>query len=48
MLRLTLFSWIAGVFLAKGFWWTMFAVFCPFYAWYLIVGRILIMAGVAT
>ncbi|HMX99906.1 MAG TPA: hypothetical protein PKC44_09055 [Agitococcus sp.] len=44
---LFLFSWIAGVVLAKGFWWTLLAVFCPFYAWYLIVERVLVMTGVA-
>ena len=42
-----IFFWIAGVVLAKGFWWTLLAVFCPFYAWYLIVERVLVMTGVA-
>jgi hypothetical protein len=43
-----LFSWIAGVVLAKGFWLTITAIFCPFYAWYLVIERILIMTGIAT
>ena len=43
---LLLFSWIAGVVLAKGFWWTMLTIFFPFYAWYLIIERILLMTGV--
>ena len=40
------FSWIAGVVLAKGFWLTALAISIPFYAWYLIVERVMQMAGV--
>ena len=43
-----LFSWIAGIVLAKGFWLTVAATFCPFYAWYLVVERVLIMVGIET
>lgn len=29
--------WVFGVFLAKGFWSTVFALFIPFWAWYLSI-----------
>ena len=45
---LFLLLWVAGVVLAKGFWLTVTAIFCPFYAWYLIIERLLVMFGVAT
>ncbi len=35
-----LFWWLAGFALAKGFWSTL-ACFFPFYAWYLVVERVL-------
>jgi len=38
--------WIAGVVLAKGFLSTFFAVFIPFWAWYLVVEKLLLIAGV--
>ena len=38
--------WIAGVVLAKGFWWTVLAITVPFYAWYLVVERVMQMAGI--
>lgn len=36
------FVWIAGVVIANGFWSTFFAVVFPFWAWYLVVERIII------
>jgi hypothetical protein len=33
-------AWLAGVVYAAG-WWKVAAVFCPFYAWYLVVERAL-------
>lgn len=33
--------WIAGVVLAKGFWSTVFAFLLPFWAWYLVVERVI-------
>jgi hypothetical protein len=33
--------WIAGVVLAQGFWSTLASVFIPFWAWYLVVERIM-------
>ena len=32
-----LFCWMVGIVLAKGFWWTMFAICCPFYGHYKVV-----------
>jgi len=40
-----LFTWIAGVVIAKGFWWTVFSIFIPFVSWYLVVEKILIKTG---
>lgn len=37
--------WVAGVVLAQGFWSTLFSIFVPFYAWYLVVERAMKMAG---
>ncbi|HET8686456.1 MAG TPA: hypothetical protein VFM18_07305 [Methanosarcina sp.] len=37
--------WVAGIVLAKGFWLTVLAVCFPLYAWYLIVEKIMIIAG---
>jgi hypothetical protein len=34
------FTWIAGVVLASG-WWKLLAVFMPFYGWYLVVEKAL-------
>jgi hypothetical protein len=34
-------GWIAGVVIAKGFWSTTFALFIPFWSWYLVVEQIL-------
>ena len=34
---LLLLSWIAGVVLANGFWSTVFSIFIPPWAWYLVV-----------
>lgn len=37
--------WLAGMVLAKGFWSTAAAVCVPPYAWYLVVERVMVMAG---
>lgn len=37
--------WLAGIVLAKGFWSTAAAVCVPPYAWYLVVERVMVMAG---
>lgn len=34
-------AWVAGVVLAKGFWSTFFAFFIPFWAWYLVIERLM-------
>lgn len=34
--------WIAGVVLANGFWSTLIAVVIPFWAWYLVIERLII------
>ena len=41
-----LVSWIAGIILAKGFWWSALAVVLPFYSYYLVVKQALIALGV--
>ena len=38
-------TWMAGIVLAKGFWLTVLAVVCPFYAWYLLAERVLMAIG---
>ncbi len=40
-----LIAWIMGVVLAKGFWLVTFSIFFPFYAWYLVVEKIMLMTG---
>lgn len=35
-----LFTWLAGIVLASGFWQTLFTFF-PFYAWYLVVEKVM-------
>jgi uncharacterized membrane protein len=42
----TLFIWVAGVVIANGFWSTLFAVFIPFWSFYLVVERLLIVAKI--
>lgn len=37
-------SYLAGIVLAKGFWETLCSLF-PFYAWYLVVERLMHMFG---
>ena len=39
-------AWLAGIVLAKGFWPTLSAVCLPFYAWYLVIERAMLAAGV--
>jgi hypothetical protein len=34
-------AWLAGIFIAKGFWSVSFAIFIPPYAWYLFVAEII-------
>lgn len=34
--------WIAGIVIAKGFWSTFFAIFVPFWAYYLVVEQVVI------
>ena len=36
------FIWIAGIVIANGFWSTFFAIIMPFWAWYLVVEKLLI------
>ena len=38
-------TWIAGVVIAKGAWSTVFAIFFPFWAWYLFIEKLMILAG---
>jgi len=38
-------TWISGIVIAKGFWSVTFAIIIPFYAWYLVIERILITNG---
>lgn len=38
-------AWLAGIVLAAGFWSTLFAIFVPFWAWYLAVERALRAIG---
>lgn len=38
--------WIAGIVIAKGFWSTFFAVFIPFWSWYLTIEKLLMHFGV--
>lgn len=38
--------WIAGIVIANGFWSTFFAIFVPFWGWYLVIERLLITYGV--
>jgi len=42
LVRLSLLvAWIAGVVIAKGFWSTFFAVIVPFWAYYLVIERLI-------
>ena len=40
------FAWLAGIVLASGFWSTFIACVFPFWAWYLVVEKVLIVWGV--
>ena len=40
------FTWIGGVVIANGFWSTLFAIFFPFWAWYLFIEKVLVFIGV--
>jgi hypothetical protein len=33
-------AWVCGLVLAKGFWSTLFAIFIPLWAWYLVAERL--------
>jgi len=35
-----LFTWIAGIVIAQGFWSTFFAIIIPFWSYYLVIARI--------
>ena len=35
-----LFTWIAGIVIAQGFWSTFFALFLPLWAYYLVAERL--------
>jgi len=35
-----LFTWIAGIVIAQGFWSTFFAIIVPFWSYYLVIARI--------
>jgi hypothetical protein len=37
--------WIAGIVIAKGFWSTFFAIFVPFWAWYLVIEKVIVTYG---
>jgi len=37
--------WIAGVVIAKGFWSTCFALVIPFWSFYLVIEKVLIVLG---
>lgn len=39
---LVVFTWLAGIAIAKGAWSTIFAIFMPPYAWYLLVEKIVL------
>jgi hypothetical protein len=38
-------GWIMGVVLAKGFWLVTLSIFFPFYAWYLVIEKVMIISG---
>jgi hypothetical protein len=40
-----LLVWLAGAVLAKGFWSSLFAIFIPFWALYLVVERLMMVWG---
>lgn len=35
-----LFTWIAGIVIAQGFWSTFFAIIVPLWSYYLVIARI--------
>lgn len=37
--------WVAGIVLAKGFWWTLAAVVVPFVSTFIVVSKALHVAG---
>lgn len=40
-----LLAWLAGIVIANGFWSTLIAIFIPFWAYYLVVERIMYVLG---
>lgn len=46
MTVLAVIAWLAGIVLAKGFWWTTTASVLVVPAWYLVVERSMQMMGV--
>jgi hypothetical protein len=41
-----LFIWLSGIIIAKGFISTFFAVLVPFWAYYLVVEKLLILSNI--
>jgi len=41
-----IFMWIAGTVLSKGFWSTLFCIFFPPWAWYIVVEKALTIQGI--
>ncbi len=35
-------GWVSGIIIANGFWSTLFALFIPFWSWYLVIERVII------
>ncbi len=40
-------TWIAGVVIAKGIWSTLFAIMIPFWAWYLLIEKLMQAGGLS-
>lgn len=41
----SLFMWIGGIVIANGFWSTLFAIFIPLWAWYLVIEKMFMSMG---
>jgi len=46
LLLIVSIAWIAGVVLAKGFWSVALAICIPFYSWYLVIEKIMIINNI--
>lgn len=42
---IVLTAWMAGIVLSEGFWLCLASIFCPFYAWYLVIERLMQVSG---